>query len=101
MKLTHTIYSGIAALLLAAAPELSAQAVDILGITNDGQRAQIKAKVELDGKTLAGVKTYSYNMTDGNTITNTSYDLVDDNGTYFLSADVFYYPDNDGYTYRI
>lgn len=101
MKLTHTIYSGIAALLLAAAPELSAQAIDILGITNDGQRAQIKAKVELDGKTLAGVKTYSFNMTDGNTITNTSYDLVDDNGTYFLSADVFYYPDNDGYTYRI
>lgn len=100
MKIVTKSY--IAAIMALLAPEVSANPVEILGITNDGQHAQIKARLDLpQGRSVNGVKTYSYNMTDGKAITYTSYDIVDDGTDKFLSADVFYYPDKDGYTYRI
>lgn len=103
MNLNPSIYKGVlTAMLLGGAAFASvAQSVDILGITNDGQRAQLKAKVELAGKTPASVTTYSYNMTDGFTVTNTAHEFVTDGVSTYLTADVYYYDDVPGYTYRV
>lgn len=104
MRIKHIIYSFMAAgALLAPAGPAQAKTVDILGITNDGLHAQLKGRLNLpQGKTISSVTTYSYNMTDGYAITNTAYDVVTDtDGTQFITADVNYYPDADGHTYRI
>lgn len=100
MQFRHIIYAGLAVSVLWPLAA-SANTVDILGITNDGQNAQIKARLDLENKNLSGVKTYSYNMTDGFTVTNTTYSIFEDNGVKYVSAPVSYYPDKDGYTYRI
>lgn len=104
MKIKQIIYTLFATgALLAPAMGASAKTVDILGITNDGQHAQLKGRLNLPaGKTVSAVTTYSYNMTDGYAITNTAYDIVTDtDGTQYLTAGVNYYPDDDGHTYRI
>lgn len=105
MKIRNIIYPlavGAAMLAASATPTL-AKTVDILGITSDGQRAQLKGKLNLDaGKSVSTVTTYSYNMTDGYAITSTSYEIVTDtDGSKYITADVNYYPDEDGHTYRI
>lgn len=97
MKVRFAVYA-----LLSIIPAFAgAKTVDFLGITNDGQRASIKARLNTDGKTVASVRTFSYNMTDGYPVVNTAYDILQDDQDTFLSADVAYYPDNDGYTYRV
>lgn len=100
MQIKYAIFSCLSALCLCAF-QSEAKTVDILGITTDGHNGQIKARLDLEGKTLAGVTTYSYNMTDGFTTIQTAYSIYDDNGDTYMSAPVAYYPDEDGYTYRI
>lgn len=100
MHFKNLIYAILASCIISSF-SVAAKTVDILGITTDGHNGQIKARLDLNGKSLSDVRTYSYNMTDGFTITNTAYSIVEDDGTQYLSADVAYYPDEDGYTYRI
>lgn len=84
------------------APVLSsAQSIQILGFTNDGQRTQLRAKVDLNGKEPASVTAYSYNMTDGYTVTNNTYEFVRDGNDTYLSADVFYHTGTPTYTHRV
>lgn len=78
-----------------------AKTVDFLGVTTDGQRGRIKAALNTDGKKVRSVTTYSYSMKDGYTVPYTTYDIVTDGDKTYLSADVFYYPDNESYTYRV
>ena len=95
MNLRFSFYK--LALVLSLLP-LAGQAktVDFLGVTNDGQRGRIKAKLNLpEGKKLKGVTTYSYSMKDGYTIPYTDYTLVEDGDVTYLSADVFYFPDSE------
>lgn len=99
-KFKFSILTGLLA-AFASTPSVPAQSVEILGITNDGQRAQLKARVDLNGKTPSGVTAYSYNMDDGYTVTNRTYELVTDGTETYLSADVFYYPGGENYTHRV
>ena len=101
MKTKNILYTAFTALAMAASLSMSAQKVDILGVTDDGQRAQIKAKVDLAGKKVKSVTTYSYYMVDGYTVTNTAHEFVQDGENTYLTADVFYYPENGRYRYRI
>ena len=101
MNLRFSFYKLV--LVLALLPLVGqAKTVDFLGVTNDGQRGRIKAKLNLpEGRTLKGVTTYSYSMKDGYTIPYTDYTIVEDGGVTYLSADVFYFPDSESYSYRV
>lgn len=102
MKLKQYIYAGaFVAVALAAGTGAYGQSVEFLGVTNDGQRAQLKAKVDLAGKTVASVTAYSYNMTDGYTVTNTNHEFVKDGKTTYLSADVFFFAGDTEYAHRV
>lgn len=102
MKIKSLIYTALlSAVAVTSTATAEAKMVDILGITNDGQRARIKAKLNLEDKRVSGVTSYSYNMTDGYANTNTNYDIVQEGEDTYLSVDVTYYPDDDGYTYRV
>lgn len=93
----------VAAAIVSIVAPLCAQAktVNFLGVTNDGQRGRIKARIETGNKNVTSVTSYSYSMKDGYTIVSTDYDLVKDGSDTFVSADVFYYPDRESYTYRL
>lgn len=81
------IYTAIAVLGLTAGAD--AQKVEILGFTSGMRSSQVKAKVDLEGKTLTGVTTYSYRMSDGAHTDSNVYSLVDaGDGTHYLSANV-------------
>lgn len=100
MKIKNIIYSVVASgAILASGAPAAAQSLEILGITNDGVRGQLKAKANLGGKTPTGVTTYSYNMTDGYTVANTAYEFVTDGTETYLTADVYWY-DGTAYAYR-
>lgn len=85
MKAKLKKYISIAAFLAAGVFYGKAQSLEILGFTNNERASQIKAKVDLGEKSLAGVKTYSYDMTNGASYTSTDYSIVDNT---YLSANV-------------
>lgn len=100
MNKSFFIYAAIAVIL--AAPACAhAKMVDFLGVTTDGTNAQIKAKLNIGDRQLTGVRSLSYNMTDGYTVAGNGFSLVEDGNDKYVSADVVYYPDADGYTYRL
>lgn len=86
MKLNSNIYI-VFTLLLAGLLSFSASAqkVKILGLTQGDRASQIKAELTPEGKTLTGVTTYSYKLSDGASLRSTEYELVD--GRY-ISASV-------------
>lgn len=102
MKMRNIKYAlfAVAAMMLASI-QTSARNIEILGITNDGQQAQIKAKVDFDGSVPVAVTSYSYSMADGYTVTNTKHEFVNDGDNTYLTVDAFYFPDNDSYRYRV
>ena len=85
MKAKLIKYISVAAFLAAGVFYGNAQSLEILGFTNNERASQIKAKVDLNGKTLSGVRTYSYDMTNGASYTSTDYSIVDNT---YLSANV-------------
>lgn len=102
MKLKQFIFSGVLVTVLSVAHSVAyGQSVEFLGVTNDGQRAQIKAKVDLAGQTPTAVTAYSYNMNDGYTVTNTNYEFVKDGEVTYLTADIFYSSGETEYTHRV
>ena len=84
---SRLIYTAIAILGLTAGA--AAQNIEILGFTSGMRSSQIKAKVDLGGKTLTGVTAYSYRMGDGAHADSNVYSLVDaGDGSHYLSANV-------------
>ena len=84
MKFKSIIYSLGLTLAAACAVQANAQKVELLGFTVGDRASQIKARVNLQGKELTDVTTYSYDMTNGASQTSTSYALVD--GKYLAAA---------------
>lgn len=85
MKANIIKYFAASTLALAGIFCSKAQSVEILGFTNNERASQIKAKIDLGGKTLSGVRTYSYDMTNGASYTSADYSVVDNT---YLSANV-------------
>lgn len=84
---SRLIYTALAILGLTAGA--GAQKVEILGFTSGMRSSQIKAKVDLGGKTLTGVTAYSYRMSDGAHADSNVYSLVEaGDGSHYLSANV-------------
>ena len=57
MKAKLKKYISVAAFLAAGVFYGQAQSLEILGFTNNERASQIKAKVDLNGKSLSGVRT--------------------------------------------
>lgn len=85
-----------ALMLVAASGAGSAQSINLLGVFNDGTNGQIKAEINLEGKQIQEVTTYSYRMSDGYSTTSDGYELID--GRY-LTADIDFNPGD--YAYRM
>ena len=85
-----------ALMLVCASGAAFAQSMTLLGVFNDGTNGQIKAEINLEGKEIQSVTTYSYRMSDGYNTTSTDYELID--GCY-LTADIDFNPGN--YAYRM
>lgn len=97
MKMNKNIYPYVlAVLMLLGASAAYAQSIELLGLPVSNHTAQLKAKVELGGKQIKDVTTYTFRMTDGKYTTRNSYELVEDK---YITADVNYQPGN--YAYRM
>lgn len=89
--------NALSALMLVSASVTGfAQSMTLLGVFNDGTNGQIKAEINLEGKEIQTVTSYSYRMYDGYNTTSTDYELID--GRY-LTADIDFNPGD--YAYRI
>lgn len=76
---------------------LTAQSVELLGIFPSGENAQMKARVDLQGKLLKKAEVISYRMSDGQNSTISSYELIDNR---YINASMNYYPAQE-YAYRM
>ncbi len=75
---------------------MSAQTLELLGVVQSGGAAQMKAKIDLDGKQIKSVVSYAFRMSDGLTTTRDSYELIDNQ---FITADVDF--QSGDYAYRL
>ena len=69
-----------------ASVSLHAQSIKLLGVYSNGNAAgQLKAKVDLAGKQIKSVTSYTYRMSDGFATTASDYELIEGS---FLTVDV-------------
>ena len=66
--------NALSALMLVSASVTGfAQSMTLLGVFNDGTNGQIKAEINLEGKEIQTVTSYSYRMYDVYNTTSTDY----------------------------
>ncbi len=99
MKTPSYFYKLTFSLLVAilAATGGNAQSINVLGIAHGTASANIKAEVDLAGKTIGSVTGRTFKMSDGSSTTRDTYQLFD--GRYII-ADLDYTPGSD-YFYRL
>ena len=69
-----------------ASVSLHAQSIKLLGVYSNGNAAgQLKAKVDLAGKQIKSVTSYTYRMSDGFATVASDYELIEGS---FLTVDV-------------
>ena len=96
------VFSILLAGCLTLSLSATAQSVQFLGFTNDGLRAQVKAKLlDLNTRQPVSVNAYSFNSADGYTVVNRTFDVVNDGDETYLSADVYFHPDKTMYRHRL
>lgn len=69
--------SYILGLLFMLPLTLPAQSLELLGLFPVGDVNELKAQIDLQGKSIRSVSVYSFNMTTGENATTTQYDLIE------------------------